>query len=447
MKFTLFLFILLLALFACQDDDKVFDIEVPNDFVRAEAVPGGAMVYYNLPAKSDVFAINFRYKDCRGNDVLKVGDYGSDSLLLDGFNEHQTGVPVFVSLVNRQNLESDPFHLMIDTKDSAPYSFFDKADVSSSWGGFQLIYDTPEQVSGMVHIFYLGTNPHTQQIDTILMKSSPIVKGGDTLLFALQQDRAVNTVVVRTEDHRGFRVKQQIWEDVEAYFSEKLDTSNLKFIDVHNLSVENDEDKSGIKYLFDGDTKGEQRLKSGKGELVHTFLAGPGATGKPFIIDMKKERVPAKIRFYNILNNNMLRVKGLQYQTGLPQSPLGGIWLSHYEDKIPCEVTVYGGHSDDPKGEWTKIGSFSEDRTTSQNERWAARCTSVSYSYETLTALQEADPAYIEIIFPAFPITYRYIKFVVEEVFLQPYYNQNPVDYNPSKYVTIHELEVYTKKD
>ena len=44
MKFTLFLFILLLALFACQDDDKVFDIEVPNDFVRAEAVPGGAMV-------------------------------------------------------------------------------------------------------------------------------------------------------------------------------------------------------------------------------------------------------------------------------------------------------------------------------------------------------------------------------------------------------------------
>ena len=443
MKHTLFLFVILLGLFACQDDDTFFDIKMPEDKIRFEPIAGGAMMYYSLPAEMDVFGIRLRYKDCRGQEMLKVGDYGGDSLLLDGFNEARTNIPVAITLVNRRNEESEPINLEFDTKDSAPYTFFEKADVSSSWSGFQIVYDAPEQVSGMFHVFYLGENPLTREMDTILVKSSPIIKGGDTLLFPLETKNTINTVIVRTQDYKGYRVRQKIWEGVESFIPEKLDTSGFRFIDVKNLAIDNDEAKCGIKYLFDGDIKGEQRIKAGKGYLVHTFLAGPGATGAPFIIDLKKERVPAQVKIYTMLRSTSYNVPGATIFG--PELPLADIWKAHYEDKIPCKVAIYGGDSEDPNGTWTKLGSFEQNRFLEAKDRWAYRSTA-DYDYKTLVSLEEAEPVCLEITFPTSSTTYRYLKLVVEETFMYYLYGYNPTDYNPARYVTMHELEVYVKK-
>ena len=124
------------------------------------------------------------------------------------------------------------------------------------WGGFSMMYSSPEVVSGLVHVFYLGTNPLTQRPDTILVMTSPIVEGGDTLNFVLKQTSENNTVVVRTEDYRGYRVKQQIFEGLPALYMDTLKYGDFDFKFTGKI-IEREEYALGEKYLFDGDRKGE----------------------------------------------------------------------------------------------------------------------------------------------------------------------------------------------
>lgn len=63
------------------------------------------------------------------------------------------------------------------------------------------------------------------------MKSFPITLSGDTLEFVLQQKLDKATVVLRTEDYRGYRVKQKIWKDVDIYSVEELQLTEM------NLSI------------------------------------------------------------------------------------------------------------------------------------------------------------------------------------------------------------------
>ncbi|WP_294140146.1 DUF4959 domain-containing protein [uncultured Sanguibacteroides sp.] len=440
MKHILFLLAILLTVFACKEDSPIaFDVTMPKEDIRFKTLPGGAMMYYRLPPDPEIFAINIRYVDCRGYEVLKVGGYGSDSLLIDGFNEARQKVSARVSLVNNRNEESVPFEVTFDTKDSAPYAFFETAEVSSYWGGFEVIYDAPERVSGMAHVFYVGTNPLTQQEDTLLLKSFPINKGGDTLRFQLQQDRAMNTVVIRTEDYRGYRVKQKVWKEVESFYSEKWNLSEENFF-AGNLSVENEEAKTGVKYLFDGDTKGKQRLKVRREAEVYTYLAGPNAQGMPFIIDLKEEKIPASIRMYGMLNLGIYFARG-------GGEPLGTVWNSVYTNKLPCEVTVYAGNEKEGNpGSWTKIGYFYQHPETEEGDRWSWPCSNRNFEgrMETLEMLAVVDSAYIEVLFSANPTRYRYIKLIVNDTF--EYYYPG-VDENNDKYVSIQELEVYVKKD
>ena len=161
-------------------------------------------MHYTLPNNRDIFAMNVRYKDWQGNNVLKTCGYSGDSLLLDGFTRGQE-VAVNLSFVNHRNEESASLEYSFETLDSAPWAFFDDLEVSSSWNGFQVIYKSPTVVTGMAHIFYLGINPVTQKEDTILVNSFPLLQGGDTLNFILQQENLKNTVIVRTEDFKGYR--------------------------------------------------------------------------------------------------------------------------------------------------------------------------------------------------------------------------------------------------
>lgn len=439
----LYLFVLVCLLGACSDDDNAFDITMPAENVRFEPRPGGAMMYYHFPKSEEIFSINVRYMDCRGEEVLKSTGYGADSLMLDGFNEKQTGVLVKLSLVNRSGGESEPLLLTFDAEASIPYSFFEKVVVEPSWDGFQVSYPPIDLASGKFHVFYMGMNPMTEQEDTLLEATNVIMARGDTLMYPLENERSQNTIVIRTEDAKGLRVRQEIWENVEVYRSEKLELAAEDLICDEKLIVNSEKDKCGAQYLFDGDLKGEQRTAGGVASEFYTFLAGPNAQGAPFIIDLKGDKVPASIRVYGLLRNTSLPFPGRND----PMSETGLIWSSQYEQHLPCSVTVYGGNSSDPNGTWVELGKYEESPKTTWGERWCARCVNPNQEedYTSVSELDEADPAYFRIIFPASTDRYRYLKVIFNDTY-EPV-SSHDLDFNRTKYVSVHELEVYVKAE
>lgn len=64
---------------------------------------------------------------------------------------------------------------------------------------------------------------------------------------------------------------------------------------------------------------------------------------------------------------------------------------------------------------------------------------------DNITQLNAEDPAYMEVSLKAQSTEYRYLKVVVDDVFGSQF-SINQDTKNNSKYVTMHELEVYVKK-
>ena len=268
------------------------------------------------------------------------------------------------------------------------------------------------------------------------------MKGGDTLSFPLKQERSENTVVVRTEDYRGYRVRQKVWEHVESYIAEKMDPKDFDFNDF-GLSVENQGEVTGVKYLFDGDTKGEQRMISKIDFETFTYVAGPKAVKKPFIIDMREEKIPAKVRIYGILWTGEWFSSDVYGDTG----ELAWLWKGACHNKLPCAFSVYGSNESDPDASsWVKLGAFEQDPDLAVEDQWCYYCIrSWDFNFSTIELLREADPAYCEVVIPASATKYRYLKLVVDDVF-NSFRTQVEGD-NREEYVTMNELEIYVKKE
>ena len=454
-KILFVLFVLSGFFYACEDDDSGFNVMMPDDgnSLRFEPRAGGAMMYYKLPDVSEVFNIRVRYINSQGEKVLKKGGYGGDSLLLDGFVEGRKSVPAQITLMNRYNDESDPIDVTFDTEDSAPFAFIKKAKVTPSWGGFQVAYDAPDIVTGMAHILYIGINPKTQKEDTILFKSFPITRGGDTITCTLSQVRDKYTVILRTEDFKGYRVGQKIFQDVESYSSVKFPIDETNIDASYMPVIDRDYAKVGVKYLVDGDLKGEQRMKAVGANawttsgIIYGFLAGPHALNKPLIIDLKEEKIPAFIRIYSMQSMTIQ----LPASTTSDQEALGYVWRARYGDKLPCEATVYAGNDPDPDATtWVKMGVFKQNPQLEQKEQWCypANVFRNQQGIETLKDLQAADSIFMDVPFRASEVKYRYLKLVINDTFYEEVFGfMGAEDTNPSNYVTMQELEVYVKKD
>lgn len=422
------------VLYACQDDETSFGITMPKDDLRFEKAPGGAIMYYKLPADDNIMSIRIRYKDAFGNDIIRTGSYATDSVTLVGFNEARENVEGFVSLCSRSGDESEPVKVTFSTMDSGPVAFFDSVEVASAWEGFSVKYNMPVAASGLAHIFYIGKNPLNQQPDTILMKSIALKKGEEKLKFTLQQKAPAHTVVIRTEDFRGYIVKEKVWTDVPAYEREKISGDKLD-LETKVPYIEDDKAKIGKKYLFDGNVKGVYGLSLME---EHTFLAGPNAVGKDFILKLPEKKVISTFRLY-----------GMLYFADLPtpseDSKYGSIWNFAYINKLPCELTCYGRLGN---GEWKEIGNFKQepkvDGFTDPLLAWGIRCVYVAtYRLSTRDEYDRAEPAYLEIEFPVDGDEYDQLKFVVNKTFN----NWRGGDNNFRQYVTFHELEVYVKKN
>lgn len=448
MKNTIFLLLFVFGLFACEDNDSIFELSTEGLEIKFTPVAGGAMMHYSLPNNRDIFAMNIRYKNWQGQDMLKACGYSGDSVLLDGFTRTQEGINARVSFVNHNNVESEPMEYQFSTLDSAPWSFFDDLTVRPSWNGFQIIYKSPSVVTGMIHVFYMGTNPLTQQEDTILMSSFPITQRGDTLNFVQKQDRTKNTVIIRTEDFQGFRVRQEIYSDIDAFRTEQWAMTADDFKDF-GLSKESPIAKTGKQYLFDGELKGLERLiasfsedpltRTGT-EVYGAYLAGPQSYEKPMILDLKEQKVPAWIRLYCLYPIRANNAAG--------NATYGNIWNGSYDDKVPCHVSVYGhSTSDDPNSDgWVFLGNLNQDpEREAVKDRWSYLTTDLTLAPKDENELALKDPIYVDIQFQPVDDTYRYLKVVVHNTFDSS--KVGGINYNQEKYFTLQELEVYVKKN
>ena len=114
--------LLALTLASCDSDDDNNTFGVMPDAASVTFTPrsGGAVMHYTLPANLDVQAIRVRYTDAMGKEAIVKGSYLGDSLTLVGFNEARTGVPAYISYVNRQGDVSEETATTFSTKDSDP---------------------------------------------------------------------------------------------------------------------------------------------------------------------------------------------------------------------------------------------------------------------------------------------------------------------------------------
>ncbi|WP_181981228.1 DUF4959 domain-containing protein [Butyricimonas virosa] len=427
MKNIILLLVLVFVFLSCQDDEQGFDVMVSDVEIEFNEIAGGAVMRYHIPNNSEIFSIQAEYQNDFGEKVLKQGSYLNDSIILDGFTASRSEVPVHLSLRNERNEVSSAIQMSFNTHASASYAFFEQAEIRPYWDGFMLIYETPRYVDGYANVFYMGTNPMTQKLDTLLLKTFQIEGGRDTLYFPLEQVRDKNTVIVKTEDFKGHLVRQNIWNEVPAYYAEKMEPKNFKIDDPESIVFTDAASAVGWQYLFDGDTKGTQRYRSYRVEdKEFTFVMGPRAIGKHIILDLGENKIVAKMRFYGLLaTNNWFN---------------GFIWDNCCANKLPNEVTIMGSNHPENENSWQKVGYYKEPVALSETSwafrvnDWASRAT----SYEELVA---AAPCFMEVPFVVSEEPYRYYKIVVNSVFTAEYGINSP------EYVTFHELEVYSKKD
>lgn len=459
------LWILLLAVcfWTCNDDDegRIF-VDLSADAFSFKSIAGGAIMHYVLPDDPDIVAVQVRYQNAEGIDILRTGSCTCDSVLLTGFNEAESNVAAQVTLCYVGDKESQPIDVTFNTEDSAPVAFLKNVEVSSNWGGFALSFDNPANATGMAHVFYLGIDPQSGLQDTILLESFLLTEtdGIEHMSYEMKQDIAAPTVVIRAEDFRGIMVGERVWENVPTLVKTKLDKSEFAFY--CDNSIESDFDKLGVQYLFDGDLKGEISWDSEPEGRIYSFLAGPNAAGEdahPMYMDMKKNRVTASIRLYNMfacydyydLWWEFDGWYGYEYE----KAPLV---YRYTQNELPCEVTLYGlkdnGGSPatyeemDALDGWEEIGTFKQAKDIPWEDRWYKESLQQGSDGISRDEIRAADPVFLEVVVPAAGQEegYRYLKMVINEVFDLEYAISR--DYlNTSKYVQFHELEIYTNKD
>lgn len=417
--------LLALALTACSSDDvKTFGVTPDAASVSFTPCSGGAVMRYKLPANLDVQTIRVRYTDAQGKQSIVEGSYLGDSLNIKGFNEARTDIPAYISYVNKQGETSEETPVTFSTHDSGPCAFFKDAQVKSAWNGVELSYNLPDKdMKGFAHIFYVGTNPTTNEADTILAKTINLQQGENSSFIKFEQDMDNYDIIIRTEDFGGYFVKSQEWKGVKAYLSQKYPEDKLKV--TCPSSYENDDQKFGLKYLTDGDDRGYQAANSDY-DQYYTFAMGPYALGKYIDIDLGSPQVPASVRIYA--------------QCCVKES-YESIFDNAYQNLLPNEVTIYASNTG-KEGDWKKVAYHNEPANVDNGQWWDANRLirrSSPLTYDELSKIPS--PVYLDITFSISDDKYRYLRVVPNSVF-----EDNIFFPNSEEYVTMQELEVYTKK-
>ena len=452
---------------ACSDDEVGFDVPVEFQRITFDPVPGGAVMRYKLPTDLDIFRVRARYQNAFGEELLKDASYLSDSVLLGGFTEARTDVPLRLSFLNKEMVESESIDMTFSTEAAATVALFDGLTVNPFWGGFNVTYMAPETVDGTIHVFYIGTNPATQQLDSILMGSYPITEGGDTLNFEVTQALAQLDVVVRTDDYDGHRVKMEIYRDVPALAMDTLLPEEFNFDFTGNVQGEGDYAEGskygfGRQFLFDGKKKGDgfrSHKLVGENRVYDTFMAGPEAFGERFIFDLRAPKVPAALLGYVFVNlQTSYPIKySVSYPWMPPQDPyIGEVWMGYYVSRLPSKVKVYGTNEDprtvdlstcallytlDDDPSWNHMLDYAWcNKTDIEHYSQGEDCSNMTDS-----EFDAVEPIVLRMMCNYTGDTYRYLILVVEDTYDS--YRYGGQEDNPYEYVTFDEIEVVVKAE
>ena len=458
MRNTILLMLLMFGLFACSDDNNGdFDVAINEGMFSFAPTEGGAIMRYNL-ADRRVNKVRVEYTDEYGEPVYKVADYSVDTLVLNGFNQAHTGVPVKVAFLDKNENASESLHFTFDTRPSSLYTFFDEVRVNSYWNGFQLVFDLEGRAEGSASVYFVGTNPTTKERDTLFLENFRLEAGPSVKAFSMADAQIQDsyTVVVTTEDDRQRIVRKQIWNNVVGVKRVLIPNANFELLDPfhkiitmpYTTTVYNRPGALGAEYLFDGDVKGTRAaeyFKAGWATPPFTFLAGPNALKREgnecyFVLDIKEPAIVGELRFYMRLKDGY--AVNQQFD-------------NDYFTKLPCNIQVYAwiGEGDyNPEtnpgtaADWDHIGSFAQDPNAALITRWYINPTTnqIDNDIKTIAELNAVGPYYASIALPFGDKEYRFFKLEFRETYidlgLPSYYHNN------NNNVTFHELEVYGQK-
>lgn len=461
MKYKIFLWMFLLGgLTACGDDDSIgFDVVIDREMFSFIPTEGGAIMRYNL-ADRRVNKVRVEYTDEYGEPVYKVADYSIDTLVLDGFNQAHSGVPVKVAFLDKNEKVSETLDFTFDTRPSSLYTFFDEVDINPYWNGFQLVFNLEGRAEGSASVYFVGINPTTKLKDTLFLENFCLEAGPNVKAYSMVDSQIQDsyTVVVTTEDNRQRIVRKQVWDNVIGAKRLLIPGADFELLDPfgkiitrpYSTEVYRHPGALGAEYLFDGDIKGTRSaeyFKSGEATPPFTFLAGPDALNREgnecyFVLDIKEPAIVGELRFY-------MRIKD--------GYAVNADFDNDYYTKLPCNIQVYvwtgeGDYDPDTNPgtttEWEHVGSFDQDPNAALADRWyvdpATGAPEPYPSITTLLQLNAVEPRYVSIALPFEEREYRFFKLEFRETYIDPY---NPsYNHNNNNNVTFHELEVYGQK-
>ena len=434
---VLFVILVLCGFWACKDDEVVFDAPVPEETITFEPAPGGAIMRYTLPENTDICGICARYLDAQGEEVTMVGTVFVDSLVLTGFHAPQVDVPVSISVLDNNNVESTSIERTFSTLASAPYAFMDSVQVVSTWGGVQIEASYTGAVSGIVDVYRVGTNPFTKEIDTLYVTNFAITVGDMSNFMQIESEGDETTVVLRSEDGNGNFVRSVIFPGLTQFAIEQYPQEKLAISDPGGYSYEYEGEPDmahgwfssvGIQYLIDGDNKGT-RCAAERGEYgsdrYYTYVTNADACGSYVQLELEEPRVIGTVRVYASLCN---------YSDG-------SHFNMNYDDRLPNHIRILASNDPDlPMEEWTEIGEFYQNREGNAGN-WTDAIPYFGFEAPTLQQISEADPVYAEAVCELGDTEYQYLRVVAVDHFSTWHY----VGDNIADYISYHELEVYVK--
>ncbi len=437
MKRILSIFILLAIAFSCEEDIETFNAAIDEVDVKFTPIAGGAIMHYTLPSDPNITAINLRYTDVQGKEILRSNTVFADSMIIHGFDEAMGSVMAKLSLVNNNNIESASREVTFSTNESGPWAFFNGIVVGPYWGGFSVKYNAPENTRGLAHIFYEGVNPLTNKTDDILVETFVIEDGEHIKNFTLEQRNSTNTVKVVTEDFRGYTVKSDVWKDVNTYEVEKVSKDNFEFSPHKGTFYNSSRYALSPDYLFDGDSKGREtflnRGVQNNSNTFYTFLGDAPSNGfLEMLCDFgDNPQTPAYVDIHV-----MLFVRTFQ------DFLFGGA----IENKIPSTVAVYVSNDKSDDESWIEIGRHSDPADQLYTERWSRRAPgtgNIENEIRDVEQLDAAEPCFLRVKLNASESKWQYMKIVIEETFDTV---GNADKENTNGLVTFNELEIFVRK-
>lgn len=214
-KIILFLSIII-SVFACTDDDDVFDVTIPVSNITFEPIAAGAIIHYDIPDNSEIYGIRVSYKNEKGEQIVKEGSYLSTSIVLDGFIEKQTDVPVKIVLVNKQGVVSETTETSFSTLDCAGIQAFNSLEIKPEDIGFTVKCEVPANPRILMHISYIGISDFTKVEEVIRIKTINLSEG-ENIVNCNKIESIIPEdfiVIIRIEDFKGNIVKEEKFSDL-----------------------------------------------------------------------------------------------------------------------------------------------------------------------------------------------------------------------------------------